>query len=84
MTRHVIEQTKVDREYVVRELVENLERAKAVKGGSAVVNRAAELLGKAIGMFQEAPSTAPKRLEDLSEELLREMLANCPPEEPVQ
>jgi hypothetical protein len=31
----------------------NLERGRATRGGSAVVNRACELLGKELGMFKE-------------------------------
>jgi hypothetical protein len=41
------------KQMVLRELVENLERGKATRGGRAVVNRACELLGKHLGMFQD-------------------------------
>jgi hypothetical protein len=52
--------------------MDNLERGKTVKGGSSVVNRACELIGKHLGMFQDQP---PKKLtlEDLTVEELEEL-----------
>ena len=47
-------------------------------GGGAVVNRAAELLGKHLGMFQEGGPPLPPRLEDLSVEDLERMLGREP------
>jgi hypothetical protein len=68
-TRHLA----IDKERVLRELMDNLERGKTVKGGSSVVNRACELIGKHLGMFQDQP---PKKLtlEDLTVEELHQLL----------
>ena len=63
----------IDKEWVLRELMDNLERGKAVKGGSSVVNRACELIGKHLGMFQDK-EPKPLRLEDLSTEDLKKLL----------
>ena len=63
----------IDKETVLRKLMENVERGEKVKGGSSVVNRACELLGKHLGMFQDK-EPKPLRLEDLSTEDLQKLL----------
>jgi hypothetical protein len=71
-TRHLA----IDKERVLRELMDNLERGKTVKGGSSVVNRACELIGEHLGMFQDRP---PKKLtlEGLTTDELRELLGDA-------
>ena len=54
-TRKAVRRRAIDKERVLQELMENLERGKTVKGGSSVVNRACELLGKHLGMFSDQP-----------------------------
>ena len=41
----------IDKEWVLRELVDNAVQASKVRGGSSVRNRALELIGKHLGMF---------------------------------
>jgi len=48
------------KEWVIRKLRENLETHEGRNG--AIVNRAAELIGKELGMFQDAPPAAAPRL----------------------
>jgi hypothetical protein len=69
------------KEIVLAELWDNAQKAKAVKGGSSVRNRALELIGKQLGMFNEEPK--PLSAEDLSIEQIRELLGK-PPEEEIQ
>ena len=51
-------------------LRENAEEALQVKGGSAVANRALELLGNQLGLFKEPEQKLPVNLEDLPTETL--------------
>ena len=62
------------------ELWENAQQGAKVKGGSSVRNRALELLGKELGMFQDK-ERKPLRIEDLSTEDLKKLLEDDP--EPV-
>lgn len=61
------------KELILAELWDNAQQGRKVKGGSSVRNRALELLGKHLGMFQEA-SDKPVKLEDLSTEDLKKLL----------
>ena len=72
----------IDKEWVLRVLVENVERGKAVKGGSSVVNRAAELIGKHLGMFQDG-TDKPLNVEDLTADQIRQLLGNDAPPPPA-
>ncbi len=76
-TARVSSQIAFTRELILRELWENAQEAKGVKGGSAVMNRALELIGKEIGMFKEPEAKAPTKLEDLPQEVLESMLAEA-------
>jgi hypothetical protein len=82
-TKAAVQRTSIAKEVVMRELWENLERGRAVRGGSAVVNRACELLGKELGMFQEQPAK-PLTLDDLSTDDIKRLLARLTGEEPIQ
>jgi hypothetical protein len=73
----VSSQIAFTKELILRELWENAQEAKTVKGGSAIVNRALELIGKEIGMFKEPEVKAPVNLEDLPQEALERMLAQA-------
>jgi hypothetical protein len=67
--------TAITKEYIIRELLDNAEKAKKAPRGSSVHKRALELVGKKLGMFVDrAPVKAPK-LEDLSTEDLERMLS---------
>ena len=82
-TRKATRRLAIDKERVLRELMENLERGKTVKGGSSVVNRACELLGKHLGMWPDKPEK-PLTAEDLTIEQLEQILGNIPKSEPMQ
>jgi hypothetical protein len=77
----------ITKEWVLRELLDNAELAKA-DGSWAARNRSLELVGKEIGMFGDQEPPKPPRLEDLSDEDLQRMLAESiaanPPAEPPQ
>jgi len=62
---------------------DNLEWGKTVRGGSSVVNRACELIGKHLGMFQDK-EPKPLTVEDLTIEQLEQILAGVKEPEPVQ
>jgi tRNA A-37 threonylcarbamoyl transferase component Bud32 len=71
-TKAAVAKASVNKEFVMRELVENLETHKGRNG--AVVNRALELIGKELGMFRDDQPRKPMTLEDLSTEDLRKLL----------
>jgi hypothetical protein len=73
VTRKVSEATAITKELVMRRLLDNAEEAMTVKGGSAVANRAWELIGKELGMFKEPEQKIPLKLEDLPMEVLESM-----------
>ena len=73
----VSSQIAFTKELILRELWENAQEAKTVKGGSAIVNRALELIGKEIGMFKEPEVKAPVKLDELPMEVLASMLAEA-------
>jgi hypothetical protein len=81
-TKKAVAAVALNKELVLRKLMENAERAEAVKGGSNVVTRCWELIGKHLGMWQEAEQK-PLRLEDLSTEDLEKLLADNTPPGPV-
>ena len=55
-----VERTAITKEWILDKLRENAEKGLALPGGSAVANRALELLGKELGMFQD-PADKPMR-----------------------
>src|SRR5258706_148426 len=64
----------ITKEWVLRELLDNAERAKT-DGSWAARNRSLELVGKEIGMFGDQPPPQPPRtLEDLPTEILEQIL----------
>ena len=77
------ERVAITKEWVLRELLDNAEQAKA-NGSLAARNRSLELVGKEIGMFGDQEPPKPPRLEDLSDEDIHRMLAESiaanPPE----
>ena len=81
----VSERVAITKEWVLRELLDNAELAKA-DGSWAARNRSLELVGKEIGMFGDQEPPKPPRLEDLPTEDLERMLAESvaanPPSEP--
>ena len=78
-TRKAVRRLAIDKETVLRGLMDNLERGATVKGGSSVVNRACELLGKHLGMWPDKPEK-PLTAEDLTIEQLEQILAQIPKE----
>ena len=74
VTDKAIERAAVTKEWVLRELLDNAELAKA-DGSWAARNRSLELVGKEIGMFgDQPPPAAPTRLEDLPTSILEQIL----------
>lgn len=63
----------IDKEWVLRELLDNVERGKKVRGGSNVVNRSCELIAKLMGYFPLG-EVKPITLDDLSTEDLEKLL----------
>jgi hypothetical protein len=74
VTDKAIERAAITKEWVLRELLDNAEHAKA-DGSWAARNRSLELVGKEIGMFGNQEPPKPPRLEDLSTEDLMRLLA---------
>ena len=70
----------ITKEWILDKLRENAEKGLALPGGSAVANRALELLGKELGMFQD-PADKPMRtvrsVTDLSLQELDALLAEA-------
>jgi phage terminase small subunit len=64
------------KEMVLAELWDNAQKGATVKGGSSVRNRALELIGKELGMFQDK-EPAPLNINDLTEEQLEQLLADA-------
>lgn len=77
-TNRAASKLSLDKEMVLRGLLDNIKRAEKVKGGSSVVTRCWELIGKHLGMFQDADSGKPVKLEDLSTEDLKKLLEDDP------
>ena len=77
VTQRLSENVATTKEWVLTKLRENAEEALQVKGGSAVANRALELLGKELGLFREPEVKLPVNLEDLPQESLERMLAQA-------
>ena len=70
----VSERTALSKEWVLRELVDTYEAARAA-GSLAAANRSLELVGKEIGMFGDVqPPPPPQRLEDLPTAILEQIL----------
>ncbi len=80
-TRKATEEVAITKELILRELWENAQRGAQVHGGSAVTNRALELLGKELGLFREPEDELPVNLEDLPPETLDRMLAQAEAEQ---
>jgi hypothetical protein len=76
-TRKATEQVAITKELILCELWENAQRGAQVHGGSAVTNRALELLGNHLGLFKEPEQKFPLKLEDLPPETLANMLAEA-------
>ena len=74
IVKRVSERTALSKEWVLRELVDTYESARAA-GSLASANRSLELVGKEIGMFGDQEPPKPPRLEDLPSEDLERMLA---------
>ncbi len=71
----------IDKEMVLRMLMENVARGEKVKGGSSVVNRALELIGKHLGMFDEQ-GKKPFNVDDLTADDIRKLLGDEAPPPP--
>ena len=70
----VSERTALSKEWVLRELVDTYEAARAA-GSLASANRSLELVGKEIGMFGDVqPPPPPQRLEYLPTAILEQIL----------
>src|ERR1019366_8208140 len=77
VTDKAIERAALTKEWVLEGLRSNAEKALQVEGGSAVANRALELLGNHLGLFKEPEQKLPLRLEDLPPEVLANMLVEA-------
>lgn len=84
-TAQAIDATAITKEVIMRALWENAEAGKSIRGGSAVRNRALELIGKEIGMFVDREAAKAPALEDLSTADLERLLGpvDAVPEAPV-
>jgi len=80
-TKKAVAQVALSKELVLRKLMENAARAEKVKGGSNVVTRCWELLGKHLGMWEEG-SNKPFDPEDLTAEQIRKYLGDKAPPPP--
>jgi hypothetical protein len=70
----VSERTALSKEWVLRELVDTYEAARA-SGSLASANRSLELVGKELGMFGDVPPPPPPQtLEDLPTAILEQIL----------
>jgi hypothetical protein len=74
ITNKAVTEAALTKELILRTLWENVQEARSVKGGSAVVNRGCELIGKELGMFRDPVDKPPVNLEDLPPETLQRML----------
>ena len=83
VTDKAIERVAITKEWVLRELLDNAELAKA-DGSWAARNRSLELVGKEIGMFGDQEPPKPPRLEDLSTEDLEKLLAQPAVDAPTE
>ena len=75
-----IEQAAITKEWILDKLRENAEKGLALPGGSDVANRALELLGKELGMFQnpaDKPMRTVKSFSDLSLQEVDAILAEA-------
>jgi hypothetical protein len=77
VTDKAIERAALNKEWVLEGLRSNAEKALQVEGGSAVANRALELLGNHLGLFKEPERKFPLKLDDLPKETLENMLAEA-------
>lgn len=77
-TAQAAKRLSLTKELVLAELWDNAMLGRKVKGGSSARNRALELIGKHLGMFQDADASKPLRLEDLSTEDLKKLLEDDP------
>jgi phage terminase small subunit len=69
----IVESVVLTREWVIEELIDNLKRAKTGdKLELSAANRAAELLGKELGMFVERSEVKISEFEELTTEQKRE------------
>ena len=57
--RKATAEVAITKELILRELWENAQRGARVSGGSAVTNRALELLGKELGLFRDPVDRLP-------------------------
>ena len=73
---------QLTKEMIMAELWDNAQQGAKVKGGSSVRNRALELLGKELGMFQDK-EPKPLNVEDLTAEQIRQMLGDKAPPKPT-
>jgi hypothetical protein len=65
----------VTKSWVLEKLRENAEKALEAPHGSAVANRALELLGTELGLFgDQPPPKPPQTLEDLPSQILEQIL----------
>ena len=74
ITSKAVTEAALTKELILRTLWENVQEARSVKGGSAVVNRGCELIGKELGMFRDPVDKPILNLEDLPPETLQRML----------
>ena len=74
VTDKAVERAALTKEWVIEGLRSNAEKALRVEGGSAVANRALELLGKELGLFRDPVDKPPVKLEELPDEVLASML----------
>jgi hypothetical protein len=79
-TKKAVAELALSKELVIRKLMENAARGEKVKGGSNVVTRCWELIGKHIGMWQDNDKDlAP---EDLTADQIRKLLGDKAPPPP--
>jgi hypothetical protein len=80
-TKKAVAKLSLSKELVLAELWDNAQLGRGVKGGSSARNRALELIGKHLGMFEE-DGNKPFNPEDLTAEQIRKYLGDKAPPPP--
>ena len=83
VTDKAIERAAPTKSWVLEKLRENAEKALEAPHGSAVANRALELVGTELGMFRNDGPPKPITLEDLSTEELSRLLTDPSADEEI-
>ena len=73
VTDTAVERAPITKGWILDKLRENAEKGLALPGGSAVANRALELLGKELGMFQDPANKLTRTVRSVTDLSLQEL-----------